>query len=182
MIKKRQRPAQSEGSKTRKPHKKLKITIAALAIIVIFSGIWVGVFFATKNIIAATAPATVDELCEKVQNYDYKNGHSEEIESDIKRLLTETLNEETRDNYTKTLKAKAEYYYGLQKYNTAVTVLKELEDYIVNADDAKYVYQSLAKAYDKFGNSDKSKEYQNKYDNLTRKCGSDSNSDENSAN
>lgn len=155
----------------KRTHKKLKIAFAASAIIILFVAIWIGVFFATKNIIATTAPATIDELYEKVQNYDYTNGHNEEIESDIKRLLTETLNEETRDNYTKALKAKAEYYYNLQKYNTAVTVFKELEDYIINADDAKYVYRHLAAAYDKFGHSDKSKEYQEKYDNLTRKCG-----------
>lgn len=183
MFKKRQKITQSnipasKKTRTKKSHKTFKIAFAALSIAVIFGTIWVGVFFATKSIIATTAPATADELYEKVQSYDYNNGHSKEIESDIKRLLGETINENTRDNYVKTLKAKAEYYYGLQKYYTAVVTFKELESYAADKSDMLYLAEHLAIAYDKFGNPELSKKYQDMYDDLTRKCAISEDSDE----
>ncbi len=178
MFKKRQKITQSnipapKKTRTKKSYKTFKIAFAALSIAVIFGTIWVGVFFIARNIIDATAPATADELYEKVQNYDYSNGHNEEIESDIKRLLEETDNENTRNSYAKTLKAKAEYYYGLQKYNTAVMTLKELEYYAVSGEDLLYLYQHLADAYGKFGSSDLAAKYQLLYDDWTHKCGAD---------
>ena len=183
MIKKRQKNTQvnipaPKSLKGKKNHKKLKITLAILAIAAVFGAIWTGVFFATKSIIATTTPATADELYEKVQSYDYNNGHSKEIESDIKRLLGETINENTRDNYAKTLKAKAEYYYGLQKYHTAVVTFKELESYAADKSDMLYLAEHLAIAYDKFGSPELSKKYQDMYDDLTRKCAISEDSDE----
>ncbi len=163
-------PKASKNNNRHKNYKPLKITLVAVAIIAAFVIVWISVYFATRGIAAITAPATADQLYEKVQSYDYSNGHSEEIESDIDRLLQSSITEETRDNYAKTLKSKAEYYYGLQKYYTAVTALKELEDYVVNGDDLIYVSQKLADAYEKFGNEKLATKYQEQYDNLTRKC------------
>ncbi|MBR5621357.1 hypothetical protein IKW75_02665 [Candidatus Saccharibacteria bacterium] len=167
--------AQKRNRKTTKVVKIVIITIVSVGILV---GLAAGAFFLVKKLNQVTAPATVDQLYEKVQAYDYSNGHSEEIESDIKRLLNETQLEETTDNYAKTLKAKAEYYYGLQKYYAAVTAFKELEDYVLNGDDLIYLSKHLADAYEKFGNSELATKYQEQYDMLTRKCGVDSNSEE----
>lgn len=150
--------------------KPLKIALIAVAVIAAFAAVWAGVFFATRSIVAIATPATADQLYEKVQAYDYSKGHSEEIESDISRLLKDTALEENRDNYAKTLKAKAEYYYGLQKYYTAIIAFKELEDYVITGDDMIYLSQHLADAYAKFGNEELSAKYQEQYDNLTRKC------------
>ena len=150
--------------------KPLKIALIAVAVIAAFAAVWAGVFFATRSIVAIATPATADQLYEKVQDYDYSKGHSEEIESDISRLLKDTALEETRDNYAKTLKAKAEYYYGLQKYYTAIIAFKELEDYVITGDDMVYLSQRLADAYAKFGNEELSAKYQEQYNNLTRKC------------
>lgn len=180
MLRKHQKTTKPKPSVSKKPKKlpkKLKIALIVLLIAVVFGTIWAGVFFATKNIVDVASPATVDELYEKVQNYDYSNGHSEEIESDIKRLLEETDNENTRNSYAKTLKAKAEYYYGLQKYNTAVMALKELEYYAVSGEDLLYLYQHLADAYGKFGSSDLAAKYQLLYDDWTHKCGADADQD-----
>ncbi|MBO7699407.1 hypothetical protein J6S39_01835 [Candidatus Saccharibacteria bacterium] len=180
MLRKHQKTTKPKPSVSKKPKrlpKKLKIALIVLLIAVVFGAIWAGVFFATKNIVDVASPATVDELYEKVQNYDYSNGHNEEIESDIKRLLEETDNENTRNSYAKTLKAKAEYYYGLQKYNTAVMALKELEYYAVSGEDLLYLYQHLADAYGKFGSSDLAAKYQLLYDDWTHKCGADADQD-----
>lgn len=177
MLRKRQKTTKPKPSVSKKPKKlpkKLKIALIVLLIAVVFGAIWAGVFFATKNIVDVASPATVDELYEKVQNYDFSNGHSEEIEADIKRLLGETDNEDTRSSYAKTLKAKAEYYYGLQKYSTAVVTLRELEYYAVTGEDLLYLYQHLADAYDKFGIPDLAAKYQLQYNDWTRKCGTDS--------
>ena len=157
----------------KKSHKIIKAIIITVVSVAVLAGLATGAFFPVKKLNEVTAPATADQLYEKVQNYDYSNGHSEEIESDIERLLKASLDEETTDNYAKTLKAKAEYYYGLQKYYTAVTVFKELENYVINGDDLVYVSERLADAYEKFGNSELAAKYQEQYDNLTRKCAAD---------
>ena len=148
----------------------IKIAIIVLGLIII-AAIITGIFFLVRHVVSQQAESSSGTLYEKVQNYDYTKGHNEDIEKEIKESLEKNLGAEDSTEYITTLKAKAEYYFGLQKYYTAVTALKELEPIVATGDDMIYLYEHLAAAYDKFGNSDKAAEYQTMYDNLTRKCG-----------
>lgn len=112
---------------------------------------------------------SAEEIYNIVMNYDYSNGRDESLEAAMNKIIESSdMNDIVTNNYI--YKAKAEYFYNIGKYHTALLTIDELENYQISSDDQLYMADFYIKAYEALGNYNSANYYRFNREVLTTKC------------
>ena len=145
-----------------KTRKALKIALPVLAVLALVCGF---------SFVLAKGDTSEKALYDDVVNYNYDQGRDKTLEQRIAQATAASQNIVSTDigtsfevnnrKYVNAYFAKAVYYLNVGQYQTALSALRALEEYVSETDETEYLMILYRDTYVELGNLEKALYYEN---------------------